>query len=221
MRAMDGQIWLIFATSLLVGYSGALMPGPLLTVTVSESARRGFRAGPLLVAGHGIAEVLLLIALALGLSRLLDIGIVRGSIALLGGLVLLWMGQGILRAVMRREISISRKLVETAGPPVSGNRHVLTGALVSVSNPYWIIWWATVGASYVAWSWNSGPVGLLSFYAGHILSDLTWYSLVAAVVAGGGRLLNDTAYRLVLGICGVFLLALGAYFLTSGAGWLS
>ncbi len=218
---MDGNIWLIFATSLLVGYSGALMPGPLLTVTVSESARRGFRMGPLLVAGHGVAEVLLLVALALGLSRLLDLGVVRGAIALLGGLVLLWMGYGIIRAVWRREVSISGKLVGSSAPAVAANRHLLTGALVSVSNPYWIIWWATVGASYVAWSLASGPLGLISFYAGHILSDLTWYSLIAGVVAGGGRLLNDTAYRTVLGVCGTFLLALGLYFLVSGAGWLS
>lgn len=213
---MGTTVLLIFGTSLIVGYSGALMPGPLLTITVSESVRRGFWVGPLLVVGHGIAEVLLLVLLALGLSRLLDFGWVKAGIAVAGGLVLLWMGYGIVRAVWRREVSLK---VATAAVVPATNRHVFTGALVSVSNPYWIIWWATVGASYVAWSLSAGPVGLVSFYTGHILSDLTWYALVAGVVAGGGRLLSDAVYRGVLGACGVFLLALGAYFVVSGVGF--
>ena len=213
---MDTTVALIFGTSLIVGYSGALMPGPLLTITVSESVRRGFWVGPLLVVGHGIAEVLLLIGLALGLSRLLAFGFVKGGIATAGGLVLLWMGYGIVRAVWRREVSLKLAAVAEAPPT---NRHVFTGAVVSVSNPYWIIWWATVGASYVAWSLSAGPVGLLSFYTGHILSDLTWYALVAGIVAGGGRQLSDTVYRAVLGACGLFLLALGVYFVVSGVGF--
>ena len=213
---MGTTVLLIFGTSLIVGYSGALMPGPLLTITVSESVRRGFWVGPLLIVGHGIAEVLLLVALALGLSRLLEFGVVKAGIAVAGGLVLLWMGYGIVRAVWRRKVSL--KMVTAAVVPAT-NRHVLTGAVVSVSNPYWIIWWATVGASYVAWSLSAGPVGLLSFYTGHILSDLTWYALVAGIVASGGRLLSDVVYRGVLGVCGVFLLALGTYFVVSGVGF--
>lgn len=210
---MDATILAIFATSLAVGYSGALMPGPLLTVTVTESARRGFRAGPLLVTGHGIAEVVLLIALALGLSRLLEFAYVKTGIAAVGGLVLLWMGWSILSAARGGRVSL--KLAAAAGETYA-NRYVLTGALVSASNPYWIVWWATVGASYVAWALSAGPLGLISFYSGHILADYTWYSLVSAVVAGGGRLMSDLVYRAVLGVCGAFLLALGVYFLFSG-----
>jgi threonine/homoserine/homoserine lactone efflux protein len=210
---MDTTVLLIFVTSLGVGFSGALMPGPLLTITVSESVRRGFRVGPLLIAGHGIAELVLLVALALGLRPLLEIAQVKGGIAVLGGLVLVWMGYGIARAVWQGRLSL--KLATAVDAPAT-NRHVITGALVSVSNPYWILWWATVGASYVAWAQTAGTLGLVSFYTGHILSDLTWYSLIAALVAGGGRLLNDAVYRGLLGVCGAFLVALGVYFVLSG-----
>ena len=57
------SIFTIFFTSFVIALSGALMPGPLLTVTISESARRGFVAGPLLIAGHGLLELALVVAL--------------------------------------------------------------------------------------------------------------------------------------------------------------
>jgi hypothetical protein len=37
--------------------------GPLLTATISESSQRGFIARPLLIAGHGMLEIILLAVL--------------------------------------------------------------------------------------------------------------------------------------------------------------
>jgi hypothetical protein len=53
----------IFASSFVIALSGALMPGPLLTATISECSQRGFIAGPLLITGHAILELVLVIAL--------------------------------------------------------------------------------------------------------------------------------------------------------------
>ena len=75
----------------VVGFSGALVPGPLTAMTVAESARRGFRAGPLLTLGHAVAEVAIVVALAVGLNRFFQQPLVSGLIAFCGGLVLLWM----------------------------------------------------------------------------------------------------------------------------------
>jgi len=58
----------IFSASFTLALSGALMPGPLFTITISESARRGFRAGPLLMVGHALLEVVLVAAVVQGLG---------------------------------------------------------------------------------------------------------------------------------------------------------
>ena len=79
----------VFVGSFILALSGALMPGPLLTVTVAESARAGFRAGPLLITGHAALEFLLVIAIVLGLGPFLKSPPVMGVIALVGGGILL------------------------------------------------------------------------------------------------------------------------------------
>ncbi|MDO8670831.1 MAG: LysE family transporter [Dehalococcoidia bacterium] len=211
---MDGlaALAVIFGTSLLVGLSGALMPGPLLTIAISESARKGFRVGPLLVLGHGMIEALVVLGLTVGLSEVLRNGAVSGFIGLLGGSFLLWMGFGLTKAAWRGEVSLE------TGDTASGQRGglVVAGILISISNPYWILWWATVGATYVLWALERGAAGLVSFYTGHILSDLGWYSAVAIVVSRGKSLLSDRVYRGLLLLCGVFLLCLGVYFVDFG-----
>jgi len=203
----------IFTTSLMVGFSGTLTPGPLLTVTITQSAERGFWQGPLLVLGHAIAELVLVLALTAGLSRLLKRKAVAGLIGLVGGAFLLWMGLDIVRSAWWDTVSLSLASAERSGAQVGP---VVAGALVSVSNPHWVLWWATVGVSYVALALRQGPLGLGSFYVGHILSDLSWYSLVAFVTTAGRSLLSQPVYRGILLICGFFLIALSIYFIYSG-----
>ncbi len=207
----------IFTTSLMVGFSGTLMPGPLLTVTISQSAQRGFWQGPLLILGHAIAELAIVLALTAGLSRLLKRKAVAGLIGLLGGAFLLWMGLDIARSAWWGTVSLSLASAERSGTQVGP---VVAGALVSISNPYWVLWWATVGVSYVALALRQGPLGLGSFYVGHILSDLSWYSLVAFVITAGRSLLSQPVYRGILLICGFFLIALSIYFIYSGINFL-
>lgn len=226
------EITAIFTTAFIVGFSGAMMPGPLLTVTIGESARRGFMAGPLIVLGHAVLELALILALAGGLSVLLTAARVSQIIAVLGGAFLLYMGAGMARDAAAGRVSL--KMTDQAGqdgdhingggisrgpghPAAKKRMHpVLAGILVSVSNPYWTLWWATVGLGYITLSLQKGTLGLTSFFTGHILADLAWYSLVAAAVAGGRKFLSDRIYGGIIAACGVFLIGLGGYFLYYG-----
>lgn len=204
--------WSIFITAFVVGLSGAMMPGPLLTITINESGRRGFRAGPLVVLGHGLLELALVGGLALGLNRILGLRLVTGLIGLAGGAVLAWMGYGMAWGAWRGEVSLQ---VEGSGRR-RGLGPVVAGVVASISNPYWVLWWATIGAAYVVASLASGVTGIASFYTGHVLADLAWYSFISLAVVTGRRYMGDRLYRGVLMACGLFLLALSLYFLYSG-----
>jgi threonine/homoserine/homoserine lactone efflux protein len=233
--------WLsLAALAFGIGLSGALSPGPLTVLAIREAPRRGWWAGPLATLGHGAVELALVIALALGLAAFVEEGRATAVIAFLGGGLLVWMGLRMLRGAPRaslhaelevavsgratrvREVGASR--LRVAGP--TGLAAVVAvaplGALVSVANPYWVVWWATVGTKLTSDSLSAGWPGPAAVFAGHILSDLAWLTLVAALVASGSRrLAGDAWYRWLLGGCAVFLLATGVFFLVSGVRFLA
>ncbi len=203
----------LFLTAFLVGLSGAIMPGPLLTVTIAESIRRGFIAGPLIVLGHGVLELILILALVAGLSAFLSNTAVSSTIALLGGLFLIYLGFTMSRDAFRGTVSLGDIYQNETGPSNKSLHPVLAGAVISLANPFWSIWWATIGLTYLTISLESGRIGLASFFSGHILADLAWYTLVAAVVAGGRKFLSPALYKYIIVTCGIFLLMLGVYFI--------
>ncbi|MGS0763533.1 LysE family transporter [Syntrophomonas curvata] len=207
------NITALFVTAFLVGLSGALMPGPLLTVTIAESARRGFKAGPLIVLGHAVLELALIIALLAGLSFYLKKPVVTNVISLVGGAFLIFIGLNMIRDVIKGRISLEKSDNNT-GKGV--NMHpVVAGFLVSLSNPFWSVWWATIGLTYLTLALKSGAAGVASFFTGHIMADLLWYSCIAAAIAGGRRFLKQQAYQFIIVLCGVFLTGLGGYFIST------
>lgn len=206
----------LLVTAFMVGLSGALMPGPLLTVTITESARRGFKVVPWLMLGHAGLELLLVVALITGLAAFLAQEMVTGVIGLIGGLFLIYLGWGMVKEVYRGQISLYGAETEVAVTEAESLNPVLTGAVVSISNPYWSLWWATVGLGYVTIALRQGTLGVMTFYSGHIMADLTWYLAIGAAIAGGRKFLNNSVYRVIIGICGVFLLGLGVYFVRYG-----
>ncbi len=199
----------IFATSFIVALSGALMPGPLFTVTVSESSRRGPSAGPLLIAGHGILELTLVGALVLGVGPLLKKEPVFIATALLGSGVLLWMAWGMLRSLPRLTLAVAPRRE-------AGRNLVLAGILLSLANPYWTIWWVSIGLGYITQSLALGITGVAVFFVGHILADFVWYAAVAAAVWKGKRFMSDRAYRGLIGACALFLIVFAVMFGCAG-----
>lgn len=203
------DVFTIFFSSFVIALSGAMMPGPLLTVTISESSRRGFIAGPLLIAGHALLELALVSALLLGLAPFFRMPVVFVVTAMAGSLILLWMAFKMFRSLP--SLSLSWKEEKQ-----SRNHPVISGILMSVANPYWIIWWAAIGLGYILYSSQFGLWGIIFFFAGHILADLSWYSLIAAAVSRGRTFLNDQHYRRLIAACAVLLVLFACYFAYAG-----
>ncbi len=206
------ELIFIFFTALFIGFSGAVVPGPLLSVTVNESLRRGISAGPLLIVGHALLEIVIIAGLVYGLSQILESPLVVGILGVWGGVVLLWLGYGIIKesrdGTLQLEIDQNKKGY--------GLNIIFAGVVVSLSNPYFIIWWGSIGAGYVVMSLQYGLVGIIVFSLGHILADFSWYTLVSWLVVHGKKRVSARVYQGVTAACGVFLVGMAVFFLYSG-----
>jgi threonine/homoserine/homoserine lactone efflux protein len=206
------DITTLFITALIVGLSGAMMPGPLLTVTIMESAFRGVIAGPLIVLGHALLELILVLALLGGLSVYLKMTLVTIIISVVGGAFLIFIGLNMVNDTIKGRVVLDSDNSEII-KGINKMHPVWAGILVSLSNPFWVVWWATVGLTYLTTALNSGTAGIVSFFTGHIMADLLWYCLVAAAIASGRKLVKQQVYQAIILICGLFLIGLGGYFI--------
>ncbi|HDN79401.1 MAG: lysine transporter LysE [Chloroflexi bacterium] len=205
----------IFVTSFIVGLSGAMSPGPLSAIAFTEGPRSGKWTGTMLAVGHGLVEGPLVIAIAFGFGEWLRKPSVGSIIGIAGGLVLAWMGWGLIKGAWQKSISL--KELSAKEPPAALRVGLVpAGILLSVSNPYWSLWWASIGAGFILASWKYGVVGLAVFYLAHWLTDFSWLTALSFLTASGRKAISDKVYRAILFGCGLFLLAFSLYFLYSG-----
>ena len=202
----------IFATSWIVGLSGAVSPGPLLAYDIKESLRIGPWAGPAISLGHSILELGVVALLYFGAATILDSDVAQICISIIGGAVLIFMAATFIRNSSKHsEINTipNKSYFDKMGPEIGG-------VIVTVSNPYWSVWWVTVGLAYLIWSQEYGLVGVACFYFGHILADFAWFSLVSIIIASGRKLIVGKIYKIILVLCGVGMGGMGIYFFIRG-----
>jgi len=199
----------IFLSSLAVAFSGAIMPGPLLIVTIAQCTKRGIWPALLLTIGHAILEAILIAGLVLGLIKFVQKEIIFIIFGLAGGIMLMWMG------AMLTKSALSRKNIAFLSEGTNGSRgsSLLSGILVSLSNPYWILWWLTIGLAYLLAAIKFGTIGIIIFFLGHILADFIWYGFVGFAIVTGRKFFNQMVFKIIFGICGAFLLFWGGKFI--------
>jgi threonine/homoserine/homoserine lactone efflux protein len=204
-----------------------MSPGPLLTYTIIRTLNqrhRGYLVGASIIAGHAVIEAAIVVLLLVGFAPLLKNPTVIMVIGIVGGVCLSLMGAFILRDVFLGRAKIDAPVNRTGGgmkadlPSGEKGKNiikspVLGGMLVSMSNPYWWIWWATVGFAFLL-QYNVSirtPLRLGAFFLGHEAGDLAWYFAVSLAVHLGKRWLTEKVYRILLAVCGVAIIGFGIF----------
>ncbi len=207
----------IFIVSFLVALTGALSPGPVLTFTIYKSlqGKKGYMAGLLISLGHASLELGLLTLILLGAYVFFQHLIVLLVIGIVGGILLISYGLLTIRSVYRREYNVDFSMKNEDIKGFQGNSF-LGGIITSLSNPFWIAWWITIGLGWLGF-FNllnfQNPLGLILFYLGHELGDLIWFGPISVFIFLGGRSLNLRVYKYVLITCGIFMILIGSYLL--------
>ncbi|MCR6544566.1 LysE family transporter [Dehalobacterium formicoaceticum] len=200
---------LIFTTALALGFSGAMMPGPLLTYTIRQSLNTGPLSGFIITLGHALLEVILIALIFLGFDIILQSDMAQIIIGIIGGLLLIFMGIEMIVNSAKNKIKIE---MEHNGSDTKNM--LLSGAVISAANPYFLIWWVIIGLGFLLEAYKSfGPLGVLVFYVGHISADFIWYGLVSTVVGSTRKFIKENIYRIIIAVLGGLLVFFGGNFI--------
>ncbi len=185
-----------------------MQPGPITATVITMGARDRY-AGALLAVGHGVIEFPLMVVIILGLGRYFELPRVQIAIGLAGGAFLLLMGAQSLVALRAKA---------DAEPKAFKGGPVLAGVVLSAGNPYFLIWWATVGLALAtqATQWGIWAFGL--FALTHWLVDLVWLQALSWASFKGSVLLGPRGRRIVQAVCAAALLVFGLFFVYNATG---
>ena len=186
--------------TVIISLSGVMAPGALSAVTINHGMRNS-RAGVSVAIGHGIVEVPLLILIYYGVGALMKISGFQATIGIIGGVLMAWMGVSIVRS--SGTVVSKVKLEESS---------VWAGVMLSAGNPYFLVWWASVGSSLVIRSVEYGLVGVLLFGICHWMCDLVWLWLLAFLAHRASASFGVTFVRVTSLVSGIFLLIIGFRF---------
>jgi threonine/homoserine/homoserine lactone efflux protein len=196
------------AQATVISLTGVMAPGPMTAATVAAGVRRR-HAGALIAVGHAVIEVPLMIAIVAGAAKLLKYPGVQIGIGLAGGAMLLLMGAQILIGL--------RKGAEATGPARRSRHPLVTGIVLTGGNPYFLIWWATVGLALATQARALGILAFALFAAVHWLCDLVWLEALSVATHKGSRLLGGRGQKVFLGICAAAILFFGGKFILDAA----
>ena len=195
------EFFTLLALGLMVGFSGAIIPGPLLAFTVFDTSRKKKITGPRIILGHAIWESVIILIILLGFGGLITENIL--VIYILGGVALAAIGISMIRS-RGREISMEKSKV---------NSSFVGGIFYTAFNPTQPLWWATGGLALLLTGLEMmSVIGVLVVTAGHWLSDLIYYSFVSFAVKRNEQQIVPHQKAIAIAL-GSFMMLLGTYFL--------
>jgi threonine/homoserine/homoserine lactone efflux protein len=198
-------MWPIILSVIVISLSGVMMPGPMFAVTLAKSYKSPW-AGAQISLGHAVIEVPLILLIYFGFARFFQNNIVQLVLSLLGGMMVIWLGVGLFRA---------RADVVEKGKDLPYNAF-MAGILMSALNPFFLLWWATIGSMLVMKFFAFGAVGLSTFTVAHWLCDLVWLSFVSVLIYKTRALWGKRFQQGVFIACGLALVGFGVWFIVSG-----
>ncbi len=189
---------------IVISASGVMAPGPLFAANIAHGLRGGVRSGIKMAIGHTIVELPLIILLGIGVFSLELFPEFRTIISIFGAITLFVFAAMQIKTIFRnKEITTNLK----QGPFVSG-------ILLSALNPFFIIWWLTIGFKLISdamliWAFS----GILILFILHIWMDFAWLGVISYLASKSSKILSNKNYKIIMIGLSVMLVYFGITFL--------
>jgi threonine/homoserine/homoserine lactone efflux protein len=201
---MTASLGLFLLSAAGISLSGVMLPGPLTAATIAKGYQEQ-NAGIFIALGHAVIELPLMALIYFGFAHFFASPEAKKVIGLAGGLMLIAMGSVVVW-------NIKKAQGEAADLPYNS---LVTGIMMTGANPYFFLWWATIGIALIATAAGFGIWGLVVFAVVHWSCDLVWEQFISMSVFRTKHLWTQKVQRIVFGVCALVLVGFGVWFCVS------
>jgi threonine/homoserine/homoserine lactone efflux protein len=206
----------LLSSGAVLGLTCGITPGPLFALMLSETLRKGRRAGLAVSLAPLVTDLPIILLTVLVVSGLSRSGMVLGLISVAGGVFVARLGFDTIRATVTAGSDAPRGTAKTDAPESPKSTGLRNAIIANFLNPGPWIYWLTVGAPLILNAWNRSPL-LACAYLSTFYIFLSGSMIVLVLVAGRGlRHLNGPAAAWVMRVLGAMLFFFAAYFLYGG-----
>ena len=189
----------------VISASGVMSPGPLFATNVIYGLREGKISGIKMAVGHTVVEFPLILFLGIGFFSIENIPEIRTTITILGAIGLFGFALLQIRAVIKQKFSLETK---------PGQGPFVAGILLSALNPFFIIWWLTIGLVLISESIQIfGIIGIVILFLFHIWMDYVWLFTVAAFSSRVKNYISKRNFKIIIVGLSIVLIYFGIEFL--------
>ncbi len=190
---------------IIISASGVMSPGPLFAANITYGLREGVKSGIKIAIGHSIVELPLVILLGIGVFSLEIFPEFRTIISIFGAITLFVFAGIQIKTILKKNKNISIKPKQ--GP-------IVTGILLSVLNPFFIVWWLTIGFKLISdamliWAF----AGILIVFVFHIWMDFAWLGITAFLASKSRKIISNRNYKIMILVLSLTLIYFGIIFL--------
>jgi threonine/homoserine/homoserine lactone efflux protein len=206
----------VFVLAFLVALTGAMSPGPLLTYTIYKSIQaktKSYLVGIFICLGHAILEFGIIIVLLLGVGPFITSRGIILLLGLVGGGILIFFGLNLLRDVIQDKVDIDVLSLNEEMKESFVKHPIFGGIFISMSNPYWWLWWAVIGMSFMT-QFSVSVTNIpefWGFFLGHELGDYAWYGSISIGLGITNNFITKNVYKIIISCCSVFMIGFGLY----------
>ena len=188
-----------------VSASGVMAPGPLFAANISYGLRDGVKSGIKMAIGHTIVEFPLVILLGIGVFSLEIFPEFRVLISILGAITLFAFAFMQIKTALQKKEDSTSNLKQ--GP-------LVTGIVLSALNPFFIIWWLTIGFKLISdamliWAF----AGILIVFVMHIWMDFVWLGGISFLASKSSQIISNRNYKALMIVLSLMLVYFGITFL--------
>ena len=190
---------------IVISASGVMAPGPLFAANISYGLREGAKSGVKMAIGHTIVEFPLVILLGIGVFSLETFPGFRMIISIVGAITLFVFAIVQIKTVLQNNKNITS--TPKHGP-------LVTGIILSALNPFFIIWWLTIGFKLISdamliWAFS----GIVIVFFLHIWMDFVWLGGISFLASKSSKILSNRNYKFIMIGLSLLLVYFGITFL--------